>query len=100
MPGVTSAPDPSEFSDQQLKARIRDAVERETRLSAARSELHSEIDALREELVRRLRADGTTVIRGADVDDDSGLSGVREPRSPEPESDPDGALAEPDDETD
>jgi hypothetical protein len=101
MSRVTAAPDPSEISNEQLKARIRDFVAQEAQLSATRAELHEEIDVLRGELVKRLRRDGATVVRGEDPDgDDTGLSGVREPRSPAPEEGSDGVLLELDEDAD
>ena len=53
-------------------------------MSEERRALHAQIDALRAELVVRLRDEGTTVISGADVLGPEGSAGVREPREPRP----------------
>jgi hypothetical protein len=51
--------------------------------------VHAQIDALRRELVDRLRDEGNVVISGSDFLD-PGSAGVREPRNPSPRSGSDG----------
>jgi hypothetical protein len=70
---------------------------REQAVSDERRILHAQIDALRRELVDRLRDEGNTVICGADLDD-PGSAGIRKPRHPRPEDGSDGiALPRPPD---
>ena len=54
-----------------------------------RRALHAQMDALRQELVNRLREEGEVVISGSDFFD-PGSAGVPEPRSPRPQTGADG----------
>jgi len=62
---------------------LKELTEREQTVSTERRDLHAQIDALRSELVDRLRDEGKTVISGSDFLD-PGSAGVREPRRPTP----------------
>lgn len=91
-------PDPRSLTVEELKLRIEQLVSREQEVSDTRRVLHGQIDALRRELVERLRDEGTTPVI---VDDDAlgpGAAGVREPRTPRPPRGFDGiAIPEPQD---
>jgi hypothetical protein len=84
---VLEPPDPESLSSAELKLRIRELSERSPR----DPESATEIDALRSELVRRLRErheSGQDDIDLGPFDDDAGGSGVREPRRPRPPTGP------------
>lgn len=88
-------PDPRSLADDDLRSRLRELTTREEHVSDARRLLHVEIDALRGELVRRLRERDVELISGDDVTGPDSL-GVREPRNPSPTHGSDGvALPEP-----
>jgi hypothetical protein len=92
---VTSFPDPHSLARDELTSRLKELTGREQAVSDERRILHAEIDALRRELVGRLRDEGNTVLFGPDFLD-PGSAGVREPRNPRPEDGSDGiALSEP-----
>ena len=92
---MTSFPDPHSLERDELTSRLKELVSREQAVSDERRSLHAQIDALRRELVDRLRDEGNTVICGADFLD-PGSAGVREPRNPRPEHGSDAiALSEP-----
>jgi hypothetical protein len=87
--------DPRSLATEELKLRIRELISREQEVSDARHALHAQIDALRGELVDRLRDEGAHVIFGPDALG-PGTSGVREPITPRPHRGADGiALPEP-----
>ena len=95
MSRVTSFPDPHSLARDELTSRLKELTTREQAVSDERRTLHAQIDALRRELVDRLRDEGNTVICGADFPD-PGSARVREPRNPRPEDGSDGiALPEP-----
>ena len=88
-------PDPRSLALDELKLLIAQLVSQEQEVSNTRHALHAQIDALRRELVNRLRDQGETVISGLDALG-PGTSGVREPRTPRPQRGSDGAaLPEP-----
>jgi hypothetical protein len=90
-------PDPRSLATEELKSVLKQRISREQEVSNARKVLHAEIDALRQELVRRLREEGNDVILGPDILG-PGWAGVREPRRPGPQRGSDGvALPEPSD---
>jgi hypothetical protein len=92
---VDAFPDPRSLGTEELKSLIAQLVSREQAVSCTRRVLHAQIDALRGELVDRLRADGDDIIFGPDILG-PGLGGVREPRSPRPHRGSDGvALPQP-----
>ena len=55
-------PDPRSLGPEELKLYIKELVSREPEISATRKELHTQIDALRRELVESLRAAGDDII--------------------------------------
>jgi hypothetical protein len=61
---VDLPPDPRSLSKDQITTRLDELTRREQQISQARRELHGEIDALRRELVDRLRREGGTIIAG------------------------------------
>lgn len=81
---VHTFPDPRSLARAELTSLIEELIGREQAVSEERQALHGHIDALRAELVVRLRDEGTTVISGADVFGPEGPAGVREPRDPRP----------------
>jgi hypothetical protein len=88
-------PDPRTLASEELKSLITELVSREQDVSNHRGLLHAQIDALRGELVNRLREEGEVVIFGPDTLG-PGAAGVREPRTPRPQQGSDGvALPEP-----
>ena len=90
-------PDPRLLATDELKSAIKELVGREQEVSNTRRGLHAQIDALRRELVDRLREQGNDVIFGGDLLG-PGPAGVREPRTPRPQRGSDGiALPEPPD---
>ena len=92
---VTSFPDPHSLARDELTSLLKELTSREQAVSDERRTLHGQIDALRRELVDRLRDEGHVVISGSDFLD-PGSAGVREPRNPRPEDGSDGiALSEP-----
>jgi hypothetical protein len=78
---VNSFPDPHSLARNDLMSLLKELTSREQALSDERRTLHAQIDALRRELVDRLRDEGSTVIFGPDFLD-PGSAGVREPRNP------------------
>ena len=84
--------DPRSLATEELKLLIQELISREQEVSDTRQALHAQIDALRGELVDRLRDEGKDVIFGPDT-----LGpGVREPIPPRPHQGADGiALPEP-----
>ena len=95
MSGMSSSENFRALTKEQIRDRLHRLTEEESTVSARRHSLHSEIDALRRELVDRLREEGGDVIAG---DDPLGPdpSGSREPHRPTPRIDSDGAaLVEP-----
>jgi hypothetical protein len=88
--------DPGWLALDELKLLITQLVSREHEVSHARQMLHAQIDALRRELVDRLRDEGKTVVIFGPDALGPGTSGVREPRAPRPQWGSDGAaLPEP-----
>jgi hypothetical protein len=90
-------PDPRTLASEELKSLIGELVTREQDVSNTRRTLHVQIDALRRELVDRLRSEseGEEIIFGPDILG-PGAAGVREPRTPQPQQGADGvALPEP-----
>ena len=83
MSGVTARPDPRSLTREQLVLLLKELTEREQTVSTERRDLHAQIDALRSELVDRLRDEAEKVIPGSDFVD-PGPAGVREPRRPIP----------------
>jgi hypothetical protein len=83
---VTGSPDPHSRARGELTSLLKELTSREQAVSDERRTLHAQIDALRRELVDRLRDEGNTVICGSDFLD-PGSTGVREPRNPRPEND-------------
>jgi hypothetical protein len=61
-------PDPRSLSKDQISARLNELISREQEISDVRRGLHAEIDALRQELVDRLRREGGTIIAGDEQD--------------------------------
>jgi hypothetical protein len=91
---VVSFPDPHSLARDELTSVLKELTSREQAVSDERRTLHAQIDALRRELVDRLRDEGHVVISGSDFLD-PGSAGVREPRNPHPEDGSDGiALSE------
>lgn len=87
--------DPRSLATDELKLRIQEVIRREQEVSDTRKALHAQIDALRGELVARLRNEGEDVVFGPDTLG-PGTSGVREPITPRPHQGADGiALPEP-----
>jgi hypothetical protein len=77
-----SFPDPHSLGRDELTSLLKMLTCREQAVSDDRRTLHVQIDALRRELVHRLRDEGNTVISGADVHD-PGPAGVEvEPAIP------------------
>ena len=92
---VAAFPDPHSLARDELTSLLQDLTSREEVVSDERRVLHAQIDALRRELVDRLRDEGNVVISGSDFLD-PGSAGVREPRNPGPQNVSDGiALPEP-----
>jgi hypothetical protein len=93
--GMDPVPDPRSLASEELKLVLAKLVGREQEVSSTRRVLHEQINALRRELVNRLRDEGGAVIFGPDMLG-PGTSGVREPRTPRPQRGSDGvALPEP-----
>jgi uncharacterized protein DUF4279/anti-sigma-K factor RsiG len=65
--------DPRSLGPEELKRLLNGLISREQEVSSTRQVLHAQIDALRRELVDRLRDEGSEVIFGPDVPG-SGLS--------------------------
>jgi hypothetical protein len=94
---MDALPDPRSLTAAELKSLIKELIRQEQEVSDTRRVLHGQIDALRRELVDRLREEGQDIIFGPDVLG-PGSAGVREPRSPHPQRGSDGvALPEPPD---
>jgi hypothetical protein len=90
-------PDPRSLAPEELKSLIKELVSLEQEVSNTRQVLHAQIDALRRELVDRLREEGNDIIFGPDILG-PGSAGVRGPRTPRPQRGSDGvALPEPPD---
>ena len=65
---MDSTPDPRTLAKDELTSLLKTLTSRETALSEERRALHGQIDTLRQELVRRLRDEGqTVVISGAEA---------------------------------
>jgi hypothetical protein len=71
--------------ETELTSLLQELTCREEMVSDERGVLHTQIDALRRELVDRLRDEGNVVISGSDFLD-PGSAGVREPRNPSPQN--------------
>ena len=82
-------PDPHSVARDELTSLLQELTSREEVVSDERRVLHTQIDALRRELVDRLRDEGNVVISGSDFLD-PGSAGVREPRNPSPQNSSDG----------
>jgi len=97
MAGMSSSENFGALTKEQIRSRLQRLTEEESTVSAHRQALHSEIDALRRELVDRLREDGNdVVVRGGGDPLGPDPSGSREPRRPRPHIGSDGAaLLEP-----
>jgi hypothetical protein len=92
---VAVFPDPHSLAPDELGSLLQELTSREEVVSEERRVLHAQIDALRQELVDRLRDEGNVVISGSDFLD-PGSAGVREPRNPSPHNGSDAiALPEP-----
>jgi hypothetical protein len=89
--GMDHVPDPCSLASEQLKLLLKKLVSREQEVSDTRQVLHAQIDALRRELVNRLRDEGGEVIFGPDMLG-PGTSGVREPRPSRPQRGSDGVA--------
>ena len=90
-------PDPRSLAAEELKSLLKELIHEEQAVSETRQVLHAQIDALRRELVERLRKEGHDIIFGPDVLG-PGSAGAREPRTPGPRPGSDGvALREPPD---
>lgn len=83
MSRVAASPDPHSLARDELTSLLQELTSREEVVSDERRSLHTQIDALRQELVARLSAEGNVVIDGSDFLD-PGSAGVREPRDPSP----------------
>jgi hypothetical protein len=68
MARVDRPPDPRSLSKDQITTRLNELTREEQQISQARRGLHNEIDALRRELVDRLRREGKTIIAGEEQD--------------------------------
>lgn len=80
---------------EELKLLIQELISREQEVSGTRQTRHAQINALRGDLVDRLRNESTDVIFGPDTLG-PGTSGVREPITPRPHHGADGiALPDP-----
>jgi hypothetical protein len=89
------APDPRSLASEELQLILAKLVGREQEVSSTCRVLHEQINALRRELVNRLRDEGGDVIFGPGMLG-PGTSGVREPRAPRPQRGSDWvALPEP-----
>jgi len=88
---VAAFPDPHSLAQDELTSLLQELTSREEVVSDERRVLHAQIDALRRELVDRLRDEGNVVISGSDFLD-PGAAGVREPRNPSPENGSDGTA--------
>src|SRR5450755_2100983 len=66
---VTGFPDPHSLARGELTSLLKELTSREQAVSDERRTLHAQIDALRRELVDRLRDEGNTVICGSDFHD-------------------------------
>jgi hypothetical protein len=82
------------MSNHEIKDRLRVLTEQEQVVSARRGVVHREIDALRRELIDRLRDDGQQIITGEDFSG-PGPAGSREPRRPLPGAGSGAAHADP-----
>jgi hypothetical protein len=79
MPSMSSAGQFGLMSNYEIKDRLRVLAEHEEGVSARRRDLHREIDALRRDLIERLRDDGQQITAGEDFCG-PGPGGSREPR--------------------
>jgi hypothetical protein len=82
-------PDPHSVARDELTSLVQELTSREEIVSDERRVLHTQIDALRRELVDRLREEGNVVISGSDFLD-PGSAGVRQARNPSPQNSSDG----------
>jgi hypothetical protein len=93
---VAALPEPHSLSRDELTSLLQELTSREEVVSGERRVLHAQIDALRQELVDRLRDEGKMVVISGSDFLDPGSAGVREPRNPSPQNGSDGiALPEP-----
>ena len=76
MSRVTSFPDPHWLARGELTSLLKELTSKEQVVSDERRTLHAQIDALRRELVDRLRDEGNTVISGADFSTPARLASV------------------------
>ena len=60
-------PDPRSLATGELKLLLKQLITMEQEVSGTRRALHAQIDALRGELVNRLRDEGVNVIFGPDA---------------------------------
>lgn len=60
MISMPAFPDPKALGQQELKDRLKQLIDKEQKVALERHAFHVQIDALRSELVARLRARGTT----------------------------------------
>jgi RimJ/RimL family protein N-acetyltransferase len=79
---MASFPDPHSLGRDELTSLLKELTRREQAVSDERRTLHAQIDALRRELVDRLRDEGNTVISGADFHDPGSPSVEFEPAIP------------------
>lgn len=91
---MTSFPDPHSLERDELTALLKELTSKEQAVSDERRTLHTQIDALRREVVERLRDEGHTVIFGPDFLD-PGSAGIRKPLDPRPENGSDGIASPP-----
>jgi hypothetical protein len=68
MARVDVPPDPRSLSKDQITTRLDELTRKEHQVSQARRGLHDEIDAVRRELVDRLRREDKTIIAGDEQD--------------------------------
>jgi hypothetical protein len=64
---MADIPHPENLGREELRSLLKRLTTRESAVSDERRALHAQIDALRHELVGRLRTDGQIVISGAEV---------------------------------
>jgi hypothetical protein len=89
---VAAFPDPHSLTRDELTSLLQELTSREEVVSNERRLLHAQIDALRQELVKRLHDDGNVVIISGSDFLDPGSAGVREPRNPSPQNGSPGAA--------
>jgi len=82
-------PDPRSLARDELTSLLQELTIREELVSDERRGLHTQINALRRELVDRLRDQGNVVISDFL---NPGSAGVREPRNPSPQNNSDSIV--------